>query len=478
MCCSKKVKYVCLKLLSKIFIKIELIIFLLSFFLLSFLEIFIMKSISTSFNGRFQSYSSEELMQTVEITSLVNSGFWGFFYLHIQPPIFDILRFILVLPENLKNTEINDLILDYRIYFVHIIIYSFLNVIVFKFGVLIGLKKSTALIVTFVWALYPGNLFCATLLDSTYLSTFFMTLTFFFFYKSITQKSLKVFCVFLFFTLLMTLTRTVFQIHIIIPIILYAIYFTFFNKSVSNKRLSLQIVSIIIALLLLALPMKQLILFGTTSTTTFAGYHKVGVIWASYSESSLDDITVPSHVINNSEKFVSKLNSPESVVNNYRLEHLFPKIITNSPFESLYGITKSVWLNFKNASTPTSQYTSNLFVDRHPLLNVYNRIFSFPIYTLLVSLSVLYLLSRKKELGINPSVFYHFVSFYALPLSTILLANRYDWTESIRLKTIIEIPLFLIIGLFCQDFLKRNLAISHIRHVVVHYFKAKTSFRS
>ena len=326
--------------------------------------------------GRLQSWPSDDMMQTVQINSLISAGVKGFWYLHVQPPMFDFARYLLVLPEIFTHQKINGLILDHRIYVFYILIFSMLNVFLYKFAILVGIQKKYAILVTIVWGLYPGNLLCATLLEGTYLSTFLLTLMFYYCFKAFSNKNLGTYCLFLVFVLIVSLTRTVFQIHILIPIILFSFWFVFFNKSVIGKTISLQLLASVLIISLLALPIKQQILFGTTSTTTFAGDQKMGFIWAQYTEKTLEQIVVPPKVVANSHKFVSKFNSPENVIHNYRLEHLFNQVILEQPASVTKGIVKSDWLNFKNASHPTSNYTPNLLLESDPLLGLFNLFFS------------------------------------------------------------------------------------------------------
>lgn len=416
-------------------------------------EAIILKLEPNTFQGRLQPWTSDGMMQTVEIEKLASNGLKSFWYLHVQPPMFDFIRYLLILPEIITDNKINLLSLDYRIYSFYIILFGILNIFVFKFGLLLGLKTKYAIFITMVWSLYPGNLLCATLLEGTYLSTCLLTISLYYLLKAIKNEKLATYCTFLIFTLLVSLTRTVFQIHILLPIIMFSYWFIFIKWSPIKKNVTIQLLASFFTLLLLALPVKQQLLFGTTSTTTFAGEHKIGILWVKYSEESLESIAVPSKIILNSEKFISKYNSPKNVIENYRLEQLFFENIKSKPFESLISLLKSLWLNLKNASHPTSNYTENLLVKYHPLLSLYNLIFSFPIYLIITFISMLSFWSRKKSLNISTFGLIQFTLFYSLLTLTILLANRYDWSESIRLKTLIEVPIFLIITKTLQDLL-------------------------
>lgn len=105
-------------------------------------------------NFFFESTSSDQMMQTLDLDVLIDHPIRNFWYLHFQPPGFDLLRLILALPEAIFGSQPTSESLDLRIYLVHILMFGVMNAITFYWARIISHSFVLALTASLVWAAY------------------------------------------------------------------------------------------------------------------------------------------------------------------------------------------------------------------------------------------------------------------------------------------------------------------------------------
>ena len=221
----------------------------------------------------FQVWPSDDLGQTVNIHILLEKGLLSFWYLHIQPPLYDFLRYLLSFEVLGQSDVAAGSILDHRIYLFYCFIYGAFNQLIYFWSRVLGFRNMLALLVASFWGLYPGNLAMATLLDSTYLSAFLIAWTIFSLYLYLRGPSVIRLATFLVIFLTASWTRTIFQIHFFVLLLATVVFFLFVFHRQHLARAS--IVALPLAIASFCLPLKQQYLYGTLETTTFAGQHKL-----------------------------------------------------------------------------------------------------------------------------------------------------------------------------------------------------------
>jgi hypothetical protein len=254
----------------------------------------------------FQNYASDDLLQTVKIADLVSFGPLGLWYFHVQPPLHQALLYVLALPEALSGAVITSEIVDLRLYVVYGVIYGMLNALVFMWlRDLTGNLKVTW-IFTVLWAIYPGNIAMATLLDGTYLSLYLITLMLYLAYRFLKTRQSRYITWWLIALVITSYTRTIFQIHFMAIIVIALVCFWWMQKD--RRRIGRMVIDVLLILVILALPVQRYLMWGSFSTTSFGGFHRTGMLFYDPSPEAYEAIPIPEHIQRNAEVFQSDNN--------------------------------------------------------------------------------------------------------------------------------------------------------------------------
>jgi hypothetical protein len=303
-----------------------------------------------------------------------------------------------------------------------------------------GFQKKISGLVVILWAIYPGNLAMATLLDSTYLSAFLIAWAVFLLYLYLREPSVRGLAFFLIVFLIASLTRTLFQLHFFVPLLVAVIFFVFIFHRQELVRASFIVLPL--ALAFFFLPLKQQYLYGTLATSTYLGEHKVEGIWYRPSAAEINAIQVPAVYVENARQFQSKYNSVEQVVINYRYERIFQQLLISEPAVVLHGLGKSVLQGLNQVVwVPTQDYMPNRLIETLPWVKL--SWLPSECSIIIVGL-VCYVLAIYCQPCYFRPRFLIIVGFIGLAFATVIVgSNRYQATEAERLKFLIEVPLVL-----------------------------------
>lgn len=400
---------------------------------------------SMNMNFYFQETSSDSLMQTVEISRIVDHPLKSLWYLHVHPPLFDFIRFLLVLPDHLLGNDVTGMLADRRLYTFYVFLFSCASVLVYSTVRMLAVGRTWSIILTVAWTLYPGNVAMATYLDSTYLSAVLLLLTVNRGLSWLKFGRLVNATVCFVAILLLSWTRTLLQIYVLVPlVVLGSVYIIRLRKP---RMVATTLVALTAALLIL--PIKQFVLFGSFSTSTFVGAHQLGLIQYEPSVDELSKVTVPSRLLTNAAQFESKYNSVPGAVLNYRQEKVFRARLFGSPVASLQSIPGTIAVVARDALSATQEYQPNPASSNLPLSASWRWLFSGWRYALLVVLGAAGLIVRP---GIRRVESWFILACLIVVGSQILVGalrsrdGAFTWTEADRLKFIIEPVLFCVIG--------------------------------
>jgi hypothetical protein len=405
---------------------------LVSTVLLVILERIVAATSSTLYNGYlFQPWSSNDFMQEVKINDLINEGPSGLWWLHVQPPGLESMRFALAVPEWLSGATLTSQGIDERMYL--------------AYAVLFGVLSATAL-----FALYPGTLAMATLLDGTFLSATLVTVMLLLLYLTIRTGSATWLNWWLVALLVVSMTRTIFQLQILIliPLVVWAMYRT----RITVRTTTAIVVSVVLLGSLFLLPLKQFVLYDTTATTTFAGNHQIEVVSYRPTQAELDAVQVPPEILDTAQEFVSGFNSPENVRLNYVLSQVGNKYYLSHPAQVAKNLVWGFQMNLAQAFKFTHEYSSrdgvqaNRFVAALPWTPPMVNGLSVAFYLLVLLLTLGSLLYARGWRGLLRLAWRYWPLLFVVgaTMLTFLLANRYDWSEADRLKFIVE-PFFAVV---------------------------------
>lgn len=358
--------------------------------LLGFLFQIILQSVMRPYakdNIYFQEWSSESMMQTVSIKDLHDAPMLTLLNIHIQPPGFDIIRAILVYiwpsPDSLTSLKHVDLLL----YLMWALLYGFLGLLVFiwmyKFS-----GMGVAIIAALVFLLHPASIFYATYLDITLLSSLLILLMYYLLWKIKNGYNVSIIMVAI-LTLALFFTRSIFQLPFIIVIAT-----SLFLFEVPKRKILLFL--LITGGVVVFYMGKQYYQFGILSTSSFTGLNlttSVGIENLPNYLNYLDDDDNLSGLESTLPNVLKRKKKNDGTTNFNHIgylklnQHLIDKYnnyITSTPLSQLFiAYLHNLWKYFK----PSSRYTKHLIVDRLPWRSFYDRIFSFPVFNVLLLLS-------------------------------------------------------------------------------------------
>jgi hypothetical protein len=407
----------------------------------------------------FQPTSSAELMQTLDLSVLASRPIHSLFYLHYQPPGFDLLRLLLAAPEFLSGLSISNRQVDIRLYVLHAVFYGIINMIIFYWISIVAKSQAVALITTIVWGLYPGNLAMATYLDSMYTSTFLLAIATHTYFQYLKQSRLKSLMFSGLSLLVLSVTRTSLQPLVLFLVVLATIPLVR-SRHGAERRPSLRVGYLMFAVCVLGLPIKQWFLFGTFSSTTTSGHHLLGMIRHNPSLDEITTVEIPRHVIQNSTVFENKYNTAEEVVLNYQYTRVFVRTCRPDPGGCLREALISARRNLIKGAGATQNYQPNALSDELPWADFSASLFSGTSYVVLVAAGLLALAVRARNqicrhYGRELQQMLPVLVLYGLIALTLLFGSLrfteveamgspfgwYDgftWTESNRLKFLFE----------------------------------------
>jgi len=386
----------------------------------------------------FHGIPSESMMQTVSIIDLRDQPWVSLWHIHIQPPLFDLMRAALA---NLSGSN-DPLILQYQvdqgIYLIWAIAYGLICTFIY-----LWLSKLTndwwASMAALFFAASPAALLYATLLETTLLSSLFILILTFLLWKISQGDQVSPWLLALSF-LALFFTRSVFQWP---WIILLAICLVVMRYPVGLLKKFIIIASLIVFLFLT----KQFLLFGISSTSSFSGLNLCQSIAACKSH------YIPEQVFEAESDLPKVLTRDKKLTDAHNFNHLvdlqlnqaylqdYKEKLGNETISSLFSI---YWKNISIYFQPSSNYagTNQLLVYLPERWRIYyEKIFSAPIFPALLILCALFWLKnhhqvqRRKAIGV------------CLPIMAIFaISVLFESGENMRFKFFIEPVLFIFIA--------------------------------
>jgi hypothetical protein len=346
----------------------------------------------------FHPWSSETMMQTVSLKFLREAPIRTLLSIHIQPPAFDAVRAALALPLQDLSDEAAVRQVDLALYTLGAVILAMLVALVFRW--LAEYSLAVACMGTLLLLLHPASIFFATFLDSTLLSSFLVSGTYFLLWKIKNGQAIPIVS-FSLLVLALFFTRSIFQwpAMLIFGLCLYLL-------GIRPRILGTFLVTTcLISGVYLA---KQAYQFGLLSTTSFSGINlanSIGVgfeteMYTTYldhiGDHASDDPSLPGVLTSR-----SKINGEPNFNNiaylelNRRLLTRYGDALRSASFERLAG---SYLENALIYFMPTSTYSGHVIVDHLPWTRLYNAVFSAPVLPILLLVSFLIWAARAVKL--------------------------------------------------------------------------------
>jgi hypothetical protein len=398
----------------------------------------------------YQKWSSDVMLQTLPIEVLRAAPLQALYYLHIQPPVLDIVRatFAQFFPRAAPAELVLEV--DTCLSRLYIVLFGLLSVCIYEWTRRLT-QRSVALVTWLVWIVYPGAIFYTTIMEGTFLSAF---LVFLFFYElwRFGQRGRPVYRITT-LTLCLFFTRTIFQWYFF-PLVFFLLLF----QRARPKQLAIFVgISLLFVGPYLA---KQKILFDTLSTTTYAGYFQAGIFWYQPTPAELEaekralSYRYPQRaLLHQGDK---PYNGEDTALDNI----VYPKLTYRHCKEHFDGCTKALMIslsqNVRNYWKPSATFSRNGLTDNLFWSKAFNWVFSGSSYQAILAFGAvawaLWSVNRwPARRGGKPPIVREVGQSLSLLIpaafifSATMLANRGPWIEADRLKFMLE-PVFFV---FC-----------------------------
>jgi hypothetical protein len=304
-----------------------------------------------------------------------------------------------------------------------------------------------------LWAVYPGHLMMAMLLEPSELSLLMVSLMYFSLYRFLKTRRAGYVPLFLLALFAASLSRSFIQIYVL-AIIVVAVASFWWMSSNRKKALLWQIPNVILIALIFVHPVKQFVMYETWSTTSYGGYHRVGMLGVD--PTSIPQPAYPQYIVDNALAFSSHYNTQETLKDNYRLEAAANTYLKENPVDSTKALANSLTITIPELLRPTSMYVQNFLVEGLPWTNPYNWLFSGWRYLLLIAAAAALIIASRGRQGtwLLLKRYAWFAVFWALIAIPVLWSNRFYpgreiegpiWTDAIRQKIFLEVPVYVLL---------------------------------
>lgn len=432
-----------------------------------------------------QDWSSDVMMQTLPLKDMVAFGPLALWYSHIYPPLQDAIRYLFALPEVSGGESPSIVAVDQRLYVLYALCFGLLNAMVFVWVRSLTGSGWWGLGATLIWAMNPGYLTVMMLLDPSPLAALLISLALLLLYFFLRYRNMGYATGFFAALLLASLARSVTQIQVLPIVVLALIAFWFMAR---NRSARLMALNVLFVGLLFVMPIKMQVLYATWDSTSFGGYHRVGMLWIdpntipqAVPESVLQQygylldtreraedpsflaqmtpeeirsaqlryaeaqrswevqrvnypdvdfstaVSYPERIVENANRFSAPFNTREQVLDNIRLSAAANRFLAENPIEAAQRLLRSLSVTAPELLRPTSQYTQNYLVESLPWRDLLDWALSGWRYLLLVVGAAVVIVWRygwRRTMGLLRRYAW-FGVFYVLFALPILLSNRY-----------------------------------------------------
>lgn len=251
--------------------------------------------------------SADTAWQTIRLNEMWSFGPTTLWWEHIYPPLYDGMRFLLMQPETLAGSRPDPLAVDWRLYFVHSILFGLTSMIVYLWIRDLTGNGWWSAAGALVWMAVPASFAYFVELNQTGLAIAAMAVSFYLLYRFCRTRSARYGAAFFAALLVASLTRNVVQIHVLAILIVAAVAFWWIS---SNRRIRTLVVNLLLVALIAFWPARAFMLYATFDVSTHTGYNRAGALWIN----PLDVPDVPAYVLQKYEEYVLAKQSLEDPV--------------------------------------------------------------------------------------------------------------------------------------------------------------------
>lgn len=219
---------------------------------------------------------SDSAWQTIRLWEMWVVGPRTLWDMHVYPPLYDAVRFLLMQPETLSGQSPSALAVDQRLYVLNSILYGLVGMVVYLWvrdltGSAWWSAGGAAL-----WLIAPASLAYMSLLSQPGPAIAAMAVTFYFLYRFSRTRRYPYLLGFFLALLVASLTRNVVQIHVLVILIVAAFATWWMTK---NRRPWMLVTNLVVVGLLAFWPLRSFALYATFDVSSHTGYNRAGALW-------------------------------------------------------------------------------------------------------------------------------------------------------------------------------------------------------
>jgi len=434
--------------------------------------------------------SSDSAWQTIRLWEMWKLGPRTLWDMHVYPPLYDGLRFLLMQPETLAGQSPSALAVDQRLYVVNSILFGLVAMIVYLWVRDLTGSSRWGIAGAVLWSVVPASLAYMSLLSQPGPAIAAMAVAFYLLYRFCRTRRYAYAAGFLGALLVASLTRNVVQIHVLIILVIAAVALWVMTW---QRRAWMLAVNLALVALLALWPTRAYVLYATFDVSTHTGYNRAGALWinpesvpelvptsvkqqydelaatrkavedptalVTLSPTEVQDLrskltqlesewipvqerfpgvdfstvgTYPDRLINNSLRLSSGWNTQELLLGNYRLGEAANSFIVQHPTEALGAAIRSLSITVPTIFRSVSVQWYNGFSYTFPLSPPLDWIFSSWRFALLIGVALSVIVAHFGLKGTWRRVIRYgwFAVFWLLTAVPVLLSNRY-WPPEI-----------------------------------------------
>lgn len=398
---------------------------------------------------KWREESSDSAWQTIRLWEMWKVGPQTLWQMHIYPPLYDAIRYVLMQPEVANGQSPSAVAVDQRLYVVNAVLFGLIAMVMYLWVRDLTGSGWWGLAGAVFWSLLPTSFAYVTLLNNPGLAMAAMAIAFYLLYRFLRTRRNAYAFGFLLALLVASLTRNVVQIHVLVILIIAGFAFWWIGRP---RRWWALAINLFLVALLALWPTRAFIMYGTFDVSTHTGYNRAGTLWIN--PRTVPEPVYPPNLLANATLLSSGWNTQETLKDNYRLGQAANTMMIHEPVKAAQRLFKS--LQYTIPSWMRSVYVQwyNSFLFAFPLAAPLDWLFSgwrLPLLWALTFGIVFADAGWRRSLGYFRRYGW-FVAFWVLTAIPVAFSNRY-WpvdellpyaSEADRLAGLISVPIYAL----------------------------------
>lgn len=398
---------------------------------------------------KWRDESSDSAWQTIRLWEMWKLGPKTLWDMHIYPPLYDAIRYVLMQPEVMNGQSPSALAVDERLYIVNAILFGLIGMVMYLWVRDLTHSGWWGLAGVVLWSLLPTSMAYVTLLSNPGLAMAAMAVAFYLLYRFCRTRRNLYATGFLVALLMASLTRNVVQIHVLVILILAAVSFWWIGRPRNGWALT---ANLVLVGMLAIWPVRAYAMYATFDVSTHTGYNRAGALWIN--PRTVPEPIYPENLLGNATVLSSGWNSQETLKDNYRLGQAANDLMLRQPVEAAKRLAKSLQYTIPSWMRSVYEQWYNSFLFAFPLAKPMDWVFSgwrLPLLWFATFAIVFANAGWSRSLGYLRRYGW-FITFWGLTAIPVVFSNRY-WpvdellpyaSEADRLAGLISVPIYAL----------------------------------